>query len=659
MFVKQWRRELGLLPALAWMVGCGGVAGPEETGSAPPAEVREAEARAVTADCKPVTYYSYEDISVTYDTYVAQDSPTSRYDTSTKLVSDGSPRQDVYLRFDYGDFGPIVGAKLRLYATDGSTNGPVLYTTSANWTSLTWNTRPAPTGAALGNVGEVTSGSWVEYDVTGKVGGSGTYGFVLIPEGGNGVDFVSSNDVRYELRPHLLLKKAHTVCSYQGTGGQLGPVWQKGGAGGEEVHALATDSGSGAFVIAGGYTGSASLGGATFPTPGGLMLGRFRADGSHEWSRAYPQANATLDVTGITLTPLGNVLMVGHYLGTPDFGTGPLPTASGYAYGTFIAKFSPSGRITWVKGFTARNVHADGDVDPESIMPWAVATDANGSLIVTGTFFGETNLGGGRLFAGDFSRASEDANPGLFIAKFSWEGNHLWSHALEAGSSPTAGRALATDSAGNVLLGGVVSRPNPLATGPEDPLIAKFSPTGNLLWTRVLHGAIGEVRGVAVLPGDAVAFGGHFSRSFTFAGQTLTGSEADEYEGNPDLMLGVLESSGADRQARRYGDTPVDYLTRLVADPRGNLVVMGWTSGGSGVGGGPIGSPVGGNGFVASYTATGAHRWSRALDVASVLGVTPDGSTLVGGSFSGTVQVEGTQYGPARNRDVLMLKLLP
>ncbi|MBE4753228.1 DNRLRE domain-containing protein [Corallococcus sp. ZKHCc1 1396] len=654
-----------MLPALGLMVACGGGDGLEATEDAP--ALRSTKAAAVTEQCQPRTVYTEDHLSATYDTYVEQASPDASHGTSVMLVSDGSPRQETYLDFRFSGFDGFIQARLRLFASDGSTNGPALYKTQSGWTdTLTWNTRPAPVGTALGNVGEVASGSWVEYDVSSVVKGSGAHAFVLVPEGGNGMDFVSNEDPRRELRPVLVLTHAHTVCTYQGSGGGLTQAVLRGGGGDEVVQALATTS-NGGHVVAGVYTGAGSLGGATFPSQGGLMLGRFHPDGTHEWSRAFPQASATLTVTSVTLTPLGNVLVVGGYAGTPDFGQGPLPTSP--YYGTFIAKFSPVGQLTWAKGFTAGLVTGDG-YDPLPIRANAVATDANGSLIFTGYFFGRANLGGGELYAGPGGGAFDDAVPGMFIAKYSWEGVHLWSRAYEGGLWGAQGEGLATDSAGNVLLAGYASRnadgsPVLGATHRENPLVAKFSPAGTLLWSRALNGAQGRMVGVAALPGDAVAFAGNFTRRFTFAGQTLESTQADEWDGgNADVMLGALEASGTDRWARKHGADAAESVSKVAVDAQGRFKLAGISGGAVDLGGGLIG-PTRGNdpqSFVASYGPDGAHQWSRIVGTNHsdpLVAVTPDGTTLFGGTLRGITHVGPTPFGPSRGADLLLLKLAP
>jgi hypothetical protein len=92
-----------------------------------------------------------------------------------------------------GVTGAVQNATLRLFVTNGSTNGPSLYATANTWTEtgITWNNRPAPTPGAIADVGAVTASAWAEYNVTAQVTGDGTYDFVLLPDGTNGVTFSS------------------------------------------------------------------------------------------------------------------------------------------------------------------------------------------------------------------------------------------------------------------------------------------------------------------------------------------------------------------------------------------------------------------------------------------------------------------------------------
>lgn len=144
----------------------------------------------------------------TVDAYVVEDEGGRVVDHERKLVADNFSRRSAFLRFDIARLpGPVVGATLRLYALDGSTDGPKLYPATVHWTedSLTWEQRPLLAEAPLGDVGLVPNGSWVEYDVTAAVKGTGSYGFALVTESRNGVDFASKEHARKELAPRLVL----------------------------------------------------------------------------------------------------------------------------------------------------------------------------------------------------------------------------------------------------------------------------------------------------------------------------------------------------------------------------------------------------------------------------------------------------------------------
>ena len=78
----------------------------------------------------------------------------------------------------------VTSAKLRLFATDGTTDGPKVYLADNSWTEagINWNNKPvrASTTAAA-DTAAITAGSWVEYDVSSIVKTDGTYTFDLPP----------------------------------------------------------------------------------------------------------------------------------------------------------------------------------------------------------------------------------------------------------------------------------------------------------------------------------------------------------------------------------------------------------------------------------------------------------------------------------------------
>lgn len=131
------------------------------------------------------------------DARVKEESPDENYGNGTTLQVDGSSDPDLesFVRFNVKEVsGKVRSAILRVYATDNGTgNGPAVYSTSASWKEqeITWNTRPARTGAELDNTDRVSENSWVEYDVTSAVKGNGTFSFVLVADSSDAVFFSS------------------------------------------------------------------------------------------------------------------------------------------------------------------------------------------------------------------------------------------------------------------------------------------------------------------------------------------------------------------------------------------------------------------------------------------------------------------------------------
>jgi hypothetical protein len=103
--------------------------------------------------------------------------------------------------------------------------------------------------------------------------------------------------------------------------------------------AIAVDN-TGNVLLVGGFSGSVDFGGGAFVSAGGndLFLLKLDAAGEHLWSR---RAGSPLNdaVNGVAVDSVGNILVIGYFNGTVDFGTGPLVSEG--AADVFVAKFGP------------------------------------------------------------------------------------------------------------------------------------------------------------------------------------------------------------------------------------------------------------------------------------------------------------------------------
>ncbi|AFE04315.1 hypothetical protein COCOR_01825 [Corallococcus coralloides DSM 2259] len=665
---KMWRRmrmSAGWMAGLMLLTHCGGA---EES-------VKDGDTAQETAEldaCEAVVQVENLRVVVTEDTYASATAPTATHGGLDRVVVDANPQSEGFLKFNVPQAllqgGVIVRAKLQLNAVDGSSDGPALYQTGTDWSeaSLNWNNRPGhASGALLGDQGSIITHQLVEYDVTSVVMEPGTFGFVLVPTSGDGTDFRSSESTGTTLVPRLDLTVAKSVCTRKGTGGDV--AWTRV-RGGEGFQSFPTRAGGmdaaadGSFVTLAAYNEQGNFGGQTFTSANSFVIAKYAADGSHQWSRAYVPftPSARLHANAVTLTPLGNILVVGNYNGAPDLGAGPLPPVEDEDdVGLFIAKYSPNGDFVWAHGFAPTG---SAQLSQRYVNASRVTSDANGSLLVTGGFVGELNLGGETFVSG-----TTDSQESLFLAKFSWEGNPLWSLAVPAGTSDlyydsVSAEDVLTDANGRVFVTGVAGTGRMGATAPSTPFIAAYSPEGALLWSRAFNGATGSLGGLALRPDGSLAFAGAFSGSFSFAGATFTSVPGNSGPSS-DAIVGALSASGGDLWVRKHGTGRDESFLDLGVDTAGNITVRAMSNGLFDLGGGPLGHPAEGRHFVARFSASGAHLWSRVMDPdlsMSDMEVLPDGSTLLEGTFRNPVTLNSQEYvAPGGAAELLFLRLTP
>jgi hypothetical protein len=155
----------------------------------------------------------------------------------------------------------------------------------------------------------------------------------------------------------------------------------------QEAFAVAVDSSSN-IILTGQFAGTLNFGGSnlvnTYYMSTDIFVAKLNSLGGHIWSKSFGALNSERG-TGIAVDSTGNVVMTGWFLGTVDFGGGPLTGGSGLT--TFVAKYSPLGAHQWSKRF--------GGTDSNE--SYGLAVDSNGNLGVTGYFRSTVDFGQGAL----------------------------------------------------------------------------------------------------------------------------------------------------------------------------------------------------------------------------------------------------------------------
>lgn len=119
------------------------------------------------------------------DAIVLGNRSTSNYGTATILGTDDVPDILSFLKFNVAGLdGSVASATLRVFVNSGSATFDAAQVADNSWveSTITYSNAPAA-GAVINGSGAVSSGDWVEIDVTSYISGDGTFSLALLPTG--------------------------------------------------------------------------------------------------------------------------------------------------------------------------------------------------------------------------------------------------------------------------------------------------------------------------------------------------------------------------------------------------------------------------------------------------------------------------------------------
>lgn len=218
------------------------------------------------------------------------------------------------------------------------------------------------------------------------------------------------------------------------------------------------------ILITGSFEETENFGGGLLASAGGFdaFVAKFDPAGNHVWSASYGDV---ADQAGVDVASdaSGNVVMLGTYTGSVNFGgAGDQLTAVG-SDDIFLVKFSSAKVHFWSRSFGGAGDQQSG----------RVVFDKDSNILFTGHTTWNVDYGGGPLIGG--------GGFDLPLVKLGPDGAHLWSR-LFGDELDQVGWGVAVGPGGEPLLvGNVRGRVNLGAAdltsqGGDDILIAKFAP---------------------------------------------------------------------------------------------------------------------------------------------------------------------------------------
>jgi hypothetical protein len=394
---------------------------------------------------------------------------------------------------------------------------------------------------------------------------------------------------------------------------------KSGGAGYDMGSAVAYD-GFGNTYMSGSFQGTANFGSSTISSAGSddIFLAKYNSNYELVWVKSAGGSYSDVS-SAIAVDNSGNVYMTGSFSGTAGFGSISLSGAGGTD--GFVAKFDPSGNVVWAKQissdaydagnsikldasgtpyvtgafsstatFGATSLTSDGgtDIFAAKYNPdngdniWAKkfggANDQNGiSLSVSSS--GGIYLAGGFFVNADFGTTVLTASGGLdgFIAKLSSSGDIVWAKQISGPDWENA-YSISLDANENCYVTGYFTGStnfggsNLTSSGNEDIFLAKYSPSGSLIWVRSAGSSndYDNAKSAATDASGNVYITGYFSRTATFGDRTLTSNNISR-----DIFVAKYNSDGNILWVKQAGGSDTDQGNSLAVNAAGNITVCG------------------------------------------------------------------------------------
>ncbi len=350
---------------------------------------------------------------------------------------------------------------------------------------------------------------------------------------------------------------------------------------------------------------------------------------------------------GIAVDAQGNSYAIGSYFQSINFGSTVLTSAG--SNDIFVTKHDADGNLLWAVSAGGTNQDLGN----------AIAVDADGNVLVTGTFRETANFGDQSITTG---------GTGTFIVKYDTDGNALWARAGTTTNS-IIGNGIATDATGNVYVTGyflysAAFGSTPVSTtGYRELFVVKYNAAGDLQWATVSDGSyFVQTNAIAADAAGNTVITGYFSDDLTVGDNTMSAV------GNYDIFVIRLDADGNKQWGRQAGGTSTFYDEGfgVAMDAAGNAYVTGNFAGtasfgtvtltGSGMNNSDI--------FLAKYAADGTVLWVREAastgdDQGMDVSVDAAGNAYLAGYIYGDADFNGTQVTSFGNADIIVAKYAP
>jgi hypothetical protein len=417
-------------------------------------------------------------------------------------------------------------------------------------------------------------------------------------------------------------------------------------------YGIGTDN-AGNVYISGKYElKGASFGTATVGCAGNhdIYLAKYNSAGTFQWVRTAGGPGGDYSHC-MAVDASGNSYIAGEIEQTVSFGNGVSLTSNG-DNDVFIAKYNTNGSLIWARKLGGGTRSDKG---------LGICISGN-YLYVTGKFEGTAN------FAGTTVTGAGAAE--MFIAKYSTDGVFQWVKRA-GGTGNDEGYAVSADPAGNCYVTGYFSGTANFSGlslssyGSSDIFIAKYNPSGSILWVKKAGGTSADYgHGISVDNNYGVYVTGGFRVKSTFGTNTLTAQRGDA-----DIFVARYDANGNNVWVRK-GTGKINDYGRAIATDNNNLYITGNYGLSVAFGTYTLTGTDSTEIYFASYDKNGNFRWAlkaggdydksdpgRFIEMGLSIATDPYGNVVGSGAYRSTSTFGAYTLKPFEHTDVYVAKI--
>ncbi|MCB0712800.1 MAG: choice-of-anchor D domain-containing protein [Ignavibacteriae bacterium] len=405
---------------------------------------------------------------------------------------------------------------------------------------------------------------------------------------------------------------------------------------------------AGNFYITGYFGGNLNFGGTSLSGAGigDVFIAKYSSTGSLTWVKQGTSSGWN-GGRGIALDQSGNVYLTGRIQETTVFDGKSVTSAS--QNDPFVAKYSAAGEIQWVKSGSG-----SGDDWGQSI-----AVDQSGNSYAVGHIDGSISFGTTSLS----TSGAED----IFIVSYDKDGNFRWAKSA-GGSGSDAAYGVAVDQSGNIYVVGKITGTITVGgttlsgSGTGTGFLISYSPDGTLRWGKALSGTTIAEK-VSVDSEGKIYLTGAFLNTVTFGSTTLTSA------GQEDIFVAQFSADGTATNAWRVGGSGRDGVagfgqsSQVVPASGGGFFLASSFENSITLGSETLTSAGKSDILIARFDAEGNPLWGKSgggSESDAFVSVGVDGSNtayLFGNFFSNPFRFGSSQFSPSGFSDMFLAKI--